>query len=158
MVGQNSSLSTEKDFYETSRKPKNQKTKTFWRSFGFRSKDVFFLFSLSFFCFFLFRFLKTKKKPWVFLVFSKEVLLEKRQKTKKTQGFFVFLVRCLEYMYEQSMKNQKNLEFFLVFCLTSSKTSFKKPKKTQGFFLVFKNLNQKKPKKLKENQKKHLLT
>ena len=27
LVGQNSSLSTEKDFYETSRKPKNQKTK-----------------------------------------------------------------------------------------------------------------------------------
>ena len=72
LVGQNSSLSTEKiekDFYETSRKPKNQKTKTFWRSFGFRSKDCFFLVFLEFFCFFWFRFLKTKKKPWVFLVF-----------------------------------------------------------------------------------------
>ena len=52
LVGQNSSLSTEKDFYETSRKPKKQKTKTFWRSFGFRSKDVFFVF-LEFFWFFL---------------------------------------------------------------------------------------------------------
>ena len=31
----------------------NQKTKTFWRSFGFRSKDIFFLFSLNFFVIFL---------------------------------------------------------------------------------------------------------
>ena len=53
LAGQNSSLSTEKDFYETSRKPKNQKTKTLWRSFGLGSKDGFFWFSLSFFCFFL---------------------------------------------------------------------------------------------------------
>ena len=106
LVGQNSSLSTEKDFYETSRKPKNQKTKTFWRSFGFRSKDVFFWFSLSFFGFFWFRFLKTKK-PLGFFGFLKEVLLEERQKNKKTQGFFGFLVRCLEYMYEQSMKKPK---------------------------------------------------
>ena len=106
LVGQNSSLSTEKDFYETSRKPKNQKTKTFWRSFGFRSKDVFFWFSLSFFVFFWFRFLKTKKTLGCF-GFLKEVLLEERQKTKKTQGFFGFLVRCLEYMYEQSMKKPK---------------------------------------------------
>ena len=51
------------------------------------------------------------------------------------------------------MKNQKKPWVFLVFCLSSTKASFKKPKKTQGFFLVFKNLNQKKTKKLKENQK-----
>ena len=36
---------------ESSRKPKNQKTKTLWRSFGFRSKDVFFLVFLEFFFF-----------------------------------------------------------------------------------------------------------
>ena len=42
---------------------------------------------------------------------------------------------------------------FLVFCLSSTKASFKKPKKPR-FFLVFKNLNQKKTKKLKENPKK----
>ena len=78
-------------FYETSRKPKNQKTKTFWRSFGFRSKDVFFGF-LEFFLFFLFRFLKTKKNLG-FFGFLKEVLLEVRQKTKKTQGFFCFFGR-----------------------------------------------------------------
>ena len=52
LAGQNSSLSTEKDFYETSRKPKNQKNKTLWRSFGLRSKDVFLVF-LEFFWFFL---------------------------------------------------------------------------------------------------------
>ena len=138
LVGQNSSLSTAKEFYETSRKPKNQKTKTFWRSFGFRSKDGFFWFSLSFFGFvwwartllfqqkrsftkprenqktktfwrsfgfrskdgffwfslsffgfFWFRFLKTKKN-FGFFGFLKEVLLEERQKTKKTQGFLFF--------------------------------------------------------------------
>ena len=133
LVGQNSSLSTEKDFYETSRKPKNQKNKTFWRSFGFRSKDGFFLVFLEFFCFFWFRFLKTKKTLG-FFGFLKEVLLEERQKNKKTQGFFGFLVRCLEYMYEQSMKKTKKPWVFLVFCLTSSKTSFKKPKKPKVFF------------------------
>ena len=37
---------------------KKQKNKTFLRSFGFRSQDCFFWFSLSFFGF---RFLKTKK-------------------------------------------------------------------------------------------------
>ena len=185
---------------ESSRKPKKQKNKTLWRSFGFRSKDVFFGFPWVFlvlfggpelfsfnrkgflrnlekpkkpklygevlvsgqkmfffgfpwvFFFFWFRFLKTKKNLG-FFGFLKEVLLEVRQKTKKTQGFFVFLVRCLEYMYEQSMKKTKKPWVFLVFCLFSTKTSFKKPKKPR-FFLVFKNLNQKKTKKLKENQKK----
>ena len=42
----------------------NQKNKTFWRSFGFRSEDCFFWFSLSFF--FWFRFLEpneTSRKP-----------------------------------------------------------------------------------------------
>ena len=150
-MGQNSSLSTEKDFYETSRKPKKQKNKTFWRSFGFRSKDVFLVF-LEFFVF-LFRFLKTKKNLG-FFCFLKEVLLEVRQKTKKNSRFFGFLVRCLEYMYEQSMKKTKNLELCLVSCLSSTKTSFKKPK--NNVFFVFKNLNPKK--KLKENKKKHLLT
>ena len=190
---------------ESSRKPKNrnQKTKTLWRSFGFRSKDVFFgfpwvflvlfggpelfsfnrkgflrnlektkkpknqnflekfwfqvkrcffWFSLSFFGFFWFRFLKTKKTLF-FFVFLKEVLLEVRQKTKKNSSFFCFLVRCLEYMYEQSMKKTKNLEFFWFFALLQVRlpSKNKKPK----VFLVFKNLNQKKKtKKLKENQKK----
>ena len=103
LVGQNSSLSTEKDFYETSRKPKNQ---NFLEKFWFQVKRCFFWFSLSFFWFFWFRFLKTKKTLG-FFGFLKEVLLEERQKTKKTQGFFGFLVRCLEYMYEQSMKKPK---------------------------------------------------
>ena len=55
---------------EKTKKPKNQKTKTFWRSFGFRSKDVFFGFSLSFFVFFWFRFLKTKKNLGFFWFFE----------------------------------------------------------------------------------------
>ena len=54
----------------------NQKTKTFWRSFGFRSKDVFFWFSLSFIVFFWFRFLKTKKNRRFFLVFWRKPKLK----------------------------------------------------------------------------------
>ena len=68
---------------------------------------MFFFVSLEFFLFFWFRFLKTKKKPWVFFGFLKDVLLEVRQKKQKNLEFFVFLVRCLEYMYEQSMKKPK---------------------------------------------------
>ena len=51
------------------------------------------------------------------------------------------------------MKKTKKTWVFLVFCLSSTKASFKKNKKPK-VFLVFKNLNQKKTKKLKENQKK----
>ena len=51
------------------------------------------------------------------------------------------------------MKKPKKPWVFLFFCLSSTKASFKKPKKHK-VFLVFKNLNQKKTKKLKENQKK----
>ena len=50
LAGQNSSLSTEKDFYETSRKPKNQ---NFMEKFWFEVKRWFFLVFLEFFCFFL---------------------------------------------------------------------------------------------------------
>ena len=87
LVGQNSSLSTEKEFYETSRKPKNQ---NFLEKFWFQVKRWFFLVFLEFFLvFFWFRFLKTKKN-FGFFGFLKEVLLEERQKTKKTQGFLFF--------------------------------------------------------------------
>ena len=47
-------------------------------------------------------------------------------------------------------KKPKNLEFFWFFALLQLRLPW--------VFLVFKNLNQKKQKKLKENQKKHLLT
>ena len=56
-------------------------------------------------------------------------------------------------MYEQSMKKTKKLEFFCFFALLQVRLPSKNQKK-QVFFLVFKNLNQKKTKKLKENQKK----
>ena len=62
---------------------------------------VFFWFSLSFFVFFWFRFLKTKKNI-VFFGFLKEVLLEVRQKNKKTQGFFGFFMDC-SYMYSKHL-------------------------------------------------------
>ena len=51
---------------------------------------MFFWFSLSFFGFFWFRFLKTKKKTLVFFGFLKEVLLEVRQKNKKKLKVFWF--------------------------------------------------------------------
>ena len=71
---------------EKTKKPKNQ---NFLEKFWFQVKRCFFfLFSLSFFVFFWFRFLKTKKTLG-FFGFLKEVLLEERQKTKKTQGFLV---------------------------------------------------------------------
>ena len=97
----------------------NQKTKTFWRSFGFRSKDVFFWFSLSFFVFFWFRFLKTKKTLG-FLFFLKEALVEERQKTKKTQGFFVFFMDSSYISSKHLTKKPKKTWVFLVFCLAST--------------------------------------
>ena len=54
---------------KTSRKPKNQKTKTFQRMFGLRLMFVFFWFCLVFF--------------WLFLVLT-------LKKLKQTQGFFLF--------------------------------------------------------------------
>ena len=54
---------------KTSRKPKNQKTKTFQRMFGLRLMFGFFWFSSSFFCFFLVMTLKKLKKLKVSLVF-----------------------------------------------------------------------------------------
>ena len=120
-------------FYKTSRKPKNQKTKTFWRSFGFRSKDGFFWFSLSFFGFFWFRFLKTKKNLG-FFGFLKEALVEERQKTKKTQVFFGFFMDSSYISSKHLTKKPKKTWVFLVFCLSSTKASFKKPKKPKVFF------------------------
>ena len=78
-MGENSSLSTEKDFYETSRKPKNQ---NFLEKFWFQVKTWFFLVFLEFFCFLF-------GLDSCFFCFLKEVLLEVRQKTKKTQVFFL---------------------------------------------------------------------
>ena len=140
---------------EKTKKPKNQ---NFLEKFWFQVKRCFFLVFLEFFCFFWFRFLKTKKNLGFFWFFEGSlVLLEERQNTKKTQGFFGCLVRCLEHMYEQSMKKpKKNLEFFCFFCffaLLQVRLPSKK-QKNPSFFLVLKNLNQKNPKKLKENQKK----
>ena len=89
---------------EKTKKPKNQ---NFLEKFWFQVKRCFFLVFLEFFLFFWFRFLKTQKTLGFFFGFLKEVFVEERQKTKKTQGFFVFLVRCLEYMYEQAMKKPK---------------------------------------------------
>ena len=58
---------------KTSRKPKNQKTKTFQRMFGLRLMFGFFWFCLGFFVF-----------------FGHDL-----EKTKKTQGFFGFLDKLM---------------------------------------------------------------
>ena len=79
----------------------------------------FFWFSLSFFCFFWFRFLKTQKSLG-FFGFLKEALVEERQKTKKTQGFFGFFMDSPYISSKHLTKKPKKLEFFLFFCLTST--------------------------------------
>ena len=80
------------------------------------------------------------------------------EKTKKTQGFFVFLdklmvkrivVTCLLKICPKTKKRR----VFLVFCLTSSKSSFKKPKKT-WVFLVFSRSWPKKTKNSRKTKKK----
>ena len=81
---------------KTSRKPKNQKTKTFQRMFGLRLMFVFFCFPRVFF--FGHDLEKIKKAQGFFFGFLKELLLEVSQKTKKTQVFFGFLDRFLEDM------------------------------------------------------------
>ena len=53
------------------------------------------------------------------------------------------------------MKKTKNLELFWFFAFLQLRLPSKNQKKTRCFF-VFKNLNQKKTKKLKENQKKNI--
>ena len=138
---------------ESSRKPKNQKTKTFWRSFGFRSKDVFFWFSLSFFVFFWFRFLKTKKNLVFFWFFEGSLSWSKAKNQKNSRFFLVFSWILHTFLLNIWPKKTKNLEFFWFFALLQLRLPSKN-QKNPSFFLVFKNLNQKKPKKLKENQKK----
>ena len=119
---------------------KNQKNKTLWRSFGFRSKDVFFLISLSDFGFvwwartLLFQQKRIFTKPrenqknkktklfgevlvsgqkMFFLVFLEFfVFLFRFLKTKKKLGFFCFLK---EVLLEVRQKTKKKLKVFLVF-------------------------------------------
>ena len=66
-------FSLQNDFYETSRTPKNQKTKTFQRMFGLRLMFVFFWFSSSFF---LVMTLKKLKKPKVFFDFLDKLMVK----------------------------------------------------------------------------------
>ena len=80
-----------KGFLQNLEKNKKTKNQNFLEKFWFQVKRCFFWFSLSFFVFFWFRFLKTKKTLG-FFVFLKEALVEERQKTKKTQGFFGFFM------------------------------------------------------------------
>ena len=57
------------------------------------------------------------------------------------------------YSKHLTKKNKKKLEFFWFFAFLQVRLPSKNQKNPR-FFLVFKNLNQKKQKKLKENQKK----
>ena len=97
---------------KTSRKPKNQKTKTFQRMFGLRLMFGFFWLSSSFFGFFGHDLEKTKKLK-VFLVFWINWWLKTCEKPKKLRSFLFFCMDCF-YM--------------------SSKNLSKKPKKTWVFF------------------------
>lgn len=96
---------------QTSRKPKK-----IWRSFCFRSKDIFFGVP-RFFCF---HFLK-QKETWDFCCL-KESLLEVRQKTKRTQVLFF---GAFVHIYLLQVRTRS------------------KPKKVRHSFLVFQSLNKK---------------
>ena len=102
---------------------------------------------------------KTKENSRFFWVFWKKLLLEVRQKTKKTQVFLlVFGQISRKTCNKQSMqKNKKDLSFFWFFASTFTvKFLSKKPKKTLSFFSFFQgSWPKKKPKKLEENQKKN---
>ena len=94
---------------KTSRKPKNQKTKTFQRMFGLRLMFGFFLVFLEFFCFFLVMTLK---------------------KLKKTQGFFWFFAWIVfTCLLKICPKNQKRPEFFWFFGLLQVRVPSKNQKK-----------------------------
>ena len=116
---------------EKTKKPKNQ---NFLEKFWFQVKRCFFWFSLSFFVFFWFRFLKTKKKPWVFFGFLKEALVEERQKTKKTQGFFGFFMDSSYISSKHLTKKPKKTLSFFGFLPCFNLGFLQKTKKTQGFF------------------------
>ena len=109
---------------KTSRKPKNQKTKTFQRMFGLRLMFGFFWFCLGFFWFFLVLTLKKLKKLKVFS--QKETKATNTQKPKKTLSFFGF----------SQFFNPKKLKVFFSFL---DKMMVKEVWKTkiQGFFLFF---------------------
>ena len=105
-------LFQQNDVYETSRKPKKQKNKTFQRMFGLRLMFVFFWFSSSFFVFFGHDLEKTKKTQG-FLVFWINWWLKNCEKPKKLRSFLVFCMDCCYMSSKNLSKNQKkNLSFF----------------------------------------------
>ena len=118
---------------KTSRKPKNQKAKTFQRMFGLRLMFGFFGFSSSFFGFFG-HYLEKTKKTQGFFGFLKELLLEVRQKTKKLRSFLVFGQIFRRHVTTTHAKNQKRPEFFLVFHNSLTIHLSKKNKKNLEFF------------------------
>ena len=126
-------LAKPRENQKTSRKPKNQKTKTFQRMFGLRLMFGFFLVFLEFFCFFLVMTLK---------------------KLKKTQGFFWFFAWIVfTCLLKICPKNQKRPEFFWFFGLLQVRVPSKNQKKTLSFFNFFKVMT-KKNKKTRGKQKK----
>ena len=114
---------------KNSRKPKNQKTKTFQRMFGLRLMFVFLVLP-RFFCFF-------------------GLDLEK---TKKTQGFFVFLDKMMVKELWKTKKTQVFFGFWVFVALVSFWLRNEKPKKP-WVFLVFSRSRPKKTKKPRQNQK-----
>ena len=118
---------------KTSRKPKNQKTKTFQRMFGLRLMFVFFWFCLGFFLFFFGHDLEKIKKTQGFLVFWINWWLKTCEKTKKLRSFLVFCMDCFYMCSKNLSKKPKKTWVFLVFWLTSSKSSSKKTKNLEIF-------------------------
>ena len=99
---------------KTSRKPKNQKTKTFQRMFGLRLMFGFVRFSSSF-LFFFGHDPEITKETQGFFGFLKKLLLEVRQKTKNSGLFLVFGQISRRHVTTIHAKEQKRPEFFFGF-------------------------------------------
>ena len=101
---------------KTSRKPKNQKNKTFQRMFGLRLMFGFFLVFLEFFWLFLVMTLKKLKKTQGFFWFFEGTLTWSKPKNQKNSGLFWFFGQIFRrHVKTIHAKNQKRPEFFWFF-------------------------------------------
>ena len=102
---------------KTSRKPKNQKTKTFQRMFGLRLMFGFFWFCLVVFGFFLVLTLKKLKKTQGFFGLLDKMMVKEVWKTKKLKVFFGFWVFVALVSFWLRNEKPKKPWVFLVFTL-----------------------------------------
>ena len=133
---------------KTSRNPKKQKKQNFSENVWSEAHVRFFLVLPSFFfCFLLVLTLKKLKKLKVFCFLDK-MMVKEVWKTKKTQGFFLFLGVCgFSFFLAAQWKNKTKISHFF------NHHFIQKNKKPRVFFSFFK-VKTKKTKKPRQNQKK----